>query len=82
MKQITLGIEGMACGMCETHIADTIRQNFKVKKVKADRKKKTAVIVTEEDIAEEALKNAIDPTGYTVTSYQSEEYQKKGLFGF
>ena len=32
--------------------------------------------------SEEALKNAIDPTGYTVTSWQDEEYKKKGLFGF
>ena len=83
MVQITLGIDGMACGMCESHINDTIRQNFSsVTKVKADRKKKNAVVVAEEEISEDAFKKAIDPTGYTVTSWKCEEYHKKGLFGF
>jgi copper chaperone CopZ len=82
MKKITVGIDGMMCGMCEAHIADTIREHFNVKKVKADRKKKQAVILADEDLSEQALHDAIDPTGYTVTSYASEEYQKKGLFGF
>ena len=83
MNQITVGIEGMACSMCESHINDTIRQNFKnIKKVSADRKKKQAVIVTENEITEEDLHKAIDPTGYQVTSYKVEPYKKKGLFGF
>ena len=77
-----LGIDGMACGMCEAHVADTVRSHFKVKKVKADRKKKNAVIITEEEIPETQLKAAIDATGYTVTSYDCHEYVKKGLFGF
>ena len=32
MVKITLEIQGMACGMCASHINDTIRKNFGVKK--------------------------------------------------
>ena len=30
MYQITLSIDGMACGMCESHVCDTIRSKFSV----------------------------------------------------
>ena len=33
MIKTTLGIEGMMCGMCESHINNAIRNNFKVKKL-------------------------------------------------
>ena len=33
MYEIILGVEGMRCGMCEAHVNDAIRNNFKVKKV-------------------------------------------------
>ena len=29
----TLKIDGMMCGMCEAHMNDLVRKNFKVKKV-------------------------------------------------
>lgn len=32
MQQITLKIDGMMCGMCESHINESIRNNFSVKK--------------------------------------------------
>lgn len=34
MEKITVKIDGMMCGMCESHMNDTFRQNFKVKKGK------------------------------------------------
>ena len=33
MIQTTLKINGMACGMCESHVNDAIRNAFSVKKV-------------------------------------------------
>ena len=33
MIQITMKIDGMQCGMCESHINDSIRRVFPVKKV-------------------------------------------------
>ena len=32
MVKITVGIEGMACGMCEAHINEAVRNAFQVKK--------------------------------------------------
>ena len=83
MRKITVGIDGMMCGMCESHINDAIRQKFpQIKKVSADRKKKQAVILSESDLDEKSVRETIDATGYTFLSYSSEEYKKKGLFGF
>ena len=33
MVKTVLKIDGMMCGMCEAHMNDLIRKNFKVKKV-------------------------------------------------
>lgn len=78
MYQITIGIDGMACSMCESHVCDTIRNHFKVKKVSASHTKAEAVIISETDISEAQLKAALDPTGYRVTSYQIAPFEKKG----
>ena len=81
MIQTTIGIEGMACEMCEAHINDVIRKTFSVKSAKADRRKKQCVVVSEEPLDEAAVREAIEKTGYEFTSIASEPYQKKGLFG-
>ena len=81
MIKITVGVEGMACGMCEAHINDAVRQAFSVKKVTSSHTKKQTVIIAENDISEQDLKNAISKAGYDVVSVSSEPYEKKGLFG-
>lgn len=82
MLKITLGIDGMMCGMCESHINDAVRREFKVKKVTSSHTKKQTVILTEKPIDEERLRRTIDDTGYTVTSITTAEEEKKGgLFG-
>ena len=83
MVKITLNVEGMACQMCEAHINDAVRRDFKVKKVTSSHRKNTTEIVAEEVLDEEALKAAIDATGYRVTGIKTEPYEKKGfsLFG-
>ncbi len=69
MYKITVKIEGMACGMCEAHICDTIRKAFpEAKKVAASRKRGEASFLSEEAIDEDALKKAINGTGYTFIS--------------
>lgn len=81
MIKITVGVEGMACGMCEAHINDAVRQAFSIKKVTSSHTKKQTVIIAENDISEQDLKNAISKAGYDVVSVSSEPYEKKGLFG-
>lgn len=81
MIRTVVDIDGMMCGMCESHINDTIRNNFKVKKVSSSHDKGRAVIESQEPIDEAALRDAIAKTGYEVTGVTSEQFEKKGLFG-
>lgn len=80
MVKITVGIEGMACGMCEAHISEAVRNAFRVKKVTSSRTKKQTVIIAEQDITEQELKSVVAKAGYDVVSVNSEPYEKKGLF--
>lgn len=81
MVKITVGIEGMACGMCEAHINEAVRKAFQVKKVASSHTKKQTVILAEEDIPEQELKSVVAKAGYDAVSVSSEPYEKKGLFG-
>ena len=80
MVKITVGIEGMACGMCEAHINEAVRNTFQVKKVSSSHTKKQTVIIAEKDTPEQELKNVIVKAGYDAVSVNSEPYEKKGLF--
>lgn len=80
MVKITVGIEGMACGMCEAHINEAVRNAFPVKKVTSSHTKKQTVIIAENDIPEEKLKSVITKAGYDLVFAASEPYEKKGLF--
>ena len=81
MIQTTLSIEGMMCGMCEAHMNEAIRNNFKVKKVNSSVRDKRTVIVSEEALDEEKLKSVVAETGYELKGITTEEYKKRGLFG-
>lgn len=81
MIKTTVGINGMMCGMCESHVNDAIRKSFDIKKVSSSHSKKKTEIISEEAIDEDKLRAVIDETGYTVLSVDSEPYKKKG-FGF
>lgn len=82
MKKTVVKIEGMMCGMCEAHVNDVIRKNFKVKKVKSSHVKNEAVIISEGYIDENTLKSALLETGYKVLDVEKSDYVKKGLFSF
>ena len=56
MIKTTIGIDGMMCGMCESHINDVIRREFKVKKVSSSHTKGIAEIISENEIDEEKIK--------------------------
>ena len=81
MVKITVGIGGMQCGMCEAHVNDAVRRAFPVKKVSSSHTKGQTVILSEQPIGEQALRDVIGQTGYEVTSFSSEPYEKRGLFG-
>ena len=81
MVKITVGVEGMVCGMCEAHLGEAVRNAFQVKKVTSSHAKKQTVIIAEKEIPEQELKNVVAKTGYNVVSVISEPYEKNGLFG-
>ncbi len=70
MYKIILKIDGMKCSMCEAHINDLIRKNFKIKKVNSSHKKNEALIFSEEIISLESLNKAFDDSGYLINNYE------------
>ncbi|MBQ9247516.1 MAG: ATPase P [Ruminococcus sp.] len=83
MIKTTMKIDGMMCSMCESHINDTIRQNFKIKKVTSSHKKGITEILSEDILDEPALTEAVGKTGYRVLEIKSTKDEKKhfSLFG-
>ena len=82
MIQTTVKVSGMACSMCEAHINDAIRAAFSVEKVSSSHSKGETVILSKEPLGENALRAAINATGYEVKGVKSAPYEKKGFFSF
>ena len=82
MIQTTVKVSGMACSMCEAHINDAIRGAFPVEKVTSSHSKGETVILSKEPLDENALRAAIDATGYTAGEIRTAVYEKKGFFHF
>ena len=82
MIQTTVKVSGMACSMREAHINDAIRAAFSVEKVSSSHSKGETVILSKEPLGENALRAAINATGYEVKGVKSAPYEKKGFFSF
>lgn len=82
MIKTVLKINGMMCGMCESHMNDLIRKNFKVKKVTSSAKDGETVIISDAELDIPWAKKQIKDIGYELVDYTSEPYEKKGLFHF
>ena len=82
MVKTVLKIDGMMCGMCESHMNDLIRKNFKVKKVTSSAKDGETVIISDAELDIPWAKKQIKDIGYEMVDYTSEPYEKKGLFHF
>ena len=78
MVKITLDIDGMACGMCEAHVNDTVRKAFAVKKVSSSHSKGQTEIIADQPLDDDELKKAIEETGYKVLGIHTEPFEKKG----
>lgn len=70
MTKTTLNITGMACNMCEAHVNEAIRENFKVKKVNSSHTKNQTEIISEEPLDEAKLRDVIAETGYELPGDQ------------
>ena len=81
MVKTTVKVDGMQCGMCEAHVNDAVRNAFNVKKVTSSHTKGETVIVSENSLDANALKDVIVKSGYDYVSSSEEKKKKKGLFG-
>ncbi|MBQ9492715.1 MAG: heavy-metal-associated domain-containing protein [Oscillibacter sp.] len=83
MIKTTVRVDGMSCGMCESHVNEAVRKAFSVKRVTSSRKKGRTEILSAEPLNPEQLRAVITETGYAVGDIDSVPYEKKGfsLFG-
>ena len=81
MWKYTVDVDGMMCPMCEAHMNDAVRKDFKVEKVSSSHKKNQTEIITENELDEAALQNTIKSLGYVMGNVKKEPYKKKGFFG-
>ena len=66
MIQTTVRVSGMACSMCEAHVNDAVRSALNVKKVTSSHGKGETVILSDEPLDADKLREAINATGYQV----------------
>ena len=81
MIESKVKVDGMMCGMCEAHVNDAVRRALPVKKVSSSHTKGETVILSEEALDEQAVRDAINATGYEVKAVSSAPCQKKGFLG-
>jgi copper chaperone CopZ len=83
MIETVVKVDGMMCGMCESHVNDAVRKAFpEAKKVASSHTKGQTVIHSEQALDEAKLRDVINATGYEVKGVSSAPYEKKGFFSF
>ncbi len=82
MIETILKIDGMMCGMCESHINQVIRKDFDVKSVKSSHRKGITTIFSENPLDQAELEKAIAATGYRLEGMDSHPAAGKKLFSF
>lgn len=80
MKEFTIKIDGMMCGMCESHVNDAIRNVANVKKVTSSHKNGETVIVADDDFDLDKATSSITALGYKVGEITEKPYKKQGFF--
>lgn len=81
MIETIVQVDGMMCGMCESHINDAVRSHFQVKKVSSSYTKGQTVIQSQEPLDREQLVRVINDTGYQAGEVVSRPLEKRGLLG-
>ena len=63
----TLSVEGMMCGHCEARVKKALEAVAGVTEAAVDHSAGRAVVTSDQEIADETLKNAVEEQGYKVT---------------
>jgi len=81
MNKYIIKIDGMKCGMCESHVNDLFRKNVILKSVKSNYKTGVTTIISNIDLNIDDINKALDNSGYIIEDVKKEE-AKKTLFGY
>ncbi len=81
MIEISMSVDGMRCGMCESHVNDAVRKTCDVKKVNSSHVKGKTIVIADDKTDINKIVNAICAQGYKVTDVTVKPYEKHGLFG-
>ena len=73
MVKTVIKVDGMSCGMCESHMNDLVRSLFQVKKVTSSAKDGETVVLSDEilDIPYLKMKMKMKGIGYKLVSVES-----------
>ena len=77
MVKTTLKIDGMMCGMCESHVNDAIRNAFPVKKVTSSHSKGETVIISEEALSEDKIREVCSQRATSLKTLQASLTRKR-----
>lgn len=80
MKKISLHVDGMKCGMCESHVNDAVRKAADVKKVRSSHVSGLAEIICDDNTDVDKIVSAIKNDGYDVKEVKVSDFEKHGLF--
>ena len=82
MFKITVEVEGMKCPMCEAHTNNAVKEALNVREVTSSHKENKTTILSDVDIPDTQIIDAIAETGYTVGHITHEELKKRSLLHF
>ena len=66
MKETNLIVNGMMCGGCENRIKNAIKNIEGVENVTADHNTGKVIIISNNEVSEEIIKEALEDIGYEV----------------
>ena len=66
MKEINLIVNGMMCGGCESRVKNAIKNIEGVENVTADHKTGKVIVISNNEVSEEIIKEALEDIGYEV----------------
>lgn len=66
MKETNLIVNGMMCGGCENRVKNAIKNIEGVENVAADHNTGKVIVISDNEVSEEIIKEALEDIGYKV----------------
>lgn len=66
MKETNLIVNGMMCGGCENRVKNAIKNIEGVENVTADHNTGKVIVISDNEVSEEIIKEALEDIGYEV----------------